>query len=125
MKSCRQMMESASHSLESASGWWPRLRMHLHTRKCPSCGTLSKNFEVIREACRRAAKAGFTEAAAALQDLEGLSPDAKRRLAAVIAEECPPDPTQATVETQKVVRDPQPSAAAERDAAEGGVADSV
>ena len=88
MKSCRQMMEFASSSLESKAGWWPRLKMYLHCRHCPPCGVLSKNFAVLHEACRRAAKAGLTEAAAALQDLEGLSPEAKQRMAEVIAAEC-------------------------------------
>ena len=106
--SCRKMMEFASESLETRSGWWPRLRMHLHCRKCPSCGTLSKNFAILREAAKRAAKAGMTEAAAALQDIEGLSPEAKAKLAAYVAED-----SQANVETQKVVTDasaPTPTA---------------
>ena len=111
--SCRKMMEFASESLETQSGWWPRLRMHLHCRCCPPCGTLSKNFAILREAAKRAAKAGMTEAAAALQDIEGLSPEAKAKLAAYVAEE-----SQATVETQKVVTDPAP---VQTPAAEGTV----
>ena len=56
MSCCRSFAERSSGRLEVPVGWWARLKMLMHCRRCPPCAVVYRNFKVLRDAARRAGR---------------------------------------------------------------------
>ena len=77
MPSCKEIGELSSGHLDVRPGLLARIRVFLHCRMCGPCRTTSRNWVVIREAVRRAAKR-------VPDDCEGLADCSKQRMRGVI-----------------------------------------